>query len=102
MRPPSSASIRHRMTRIPETNLHQSAPETLTHDETSPFCNCKWLKLNEIWSGRGDLNARPPAPKAGALPGCATPRHAIILPHHSRNPAKLAASAVSTISVIAT
>ncbi len=30
---------------------------------------------HEIWSGRGDLNARPPAPKAGALPGCATPRH---------------------------
>src|ERR1039458_7090289 len=30
------------------------------------------LLLN--WSGRGDLNARPPAPKAGALPGCATPR----------------------------
>src|SRR6185369_1313027 len=28
----------------------------------------------EVWSGRGDLNARPPAPKAGALPGCATPR----------------------------
>jgi hypothetical protein len=28
-----------------------------------------------VWSGRGDLNARPPAPKAGALPGCATPRH---------------------------
>ena len=27
------------------------------------------------WSGRGDSNARPPAPKAGALPGCATPRH---------------------------
>src|SRR5262245_39360420 len=25
-------------------------------------------------SGRGDLNPRPPAPKAGALPGCATPR----------------------------
>ena len=31
--------------------------------------------INErFWSGRGDLNARPPAPKAGALPGCATPR----------------------------
>src|SRR6266567_9483737 len=28
-----------------------------------------------IWSGRPDLNRRPPAPKAGALPGCATPRH---------------------------
>src|SRR5215470_10432203 len=27
------------------------------------------------WSGREDLNLRPPAPKAGALPGCATPRH---------------------------
>ncbi len=26
------------------------------------------------WSGRLDLNQRPPAPKAGALPGCATPR----------------------------
>ena len=29
------------------------------------------------WSGRGDLNSRPPAPKAGALPGCATPRHEV-------------------------
>ena len=27
-----------------------------------------------IWSGREDLNLRHPAPKAGALPGCATPR----------------------------
>src|SRR5262245_6313602 len=26
------------------------------------------------WSGRPDSNRRPPAPKAGALPGCATPR----------------------------
>ena len=30
---------------------------------------------SENWSGREDLNLRPPAPKAGALPGCATPRH---------------------------
>ena len=28
----------------------------------------------EKWSGRLDLNQRPPAPHAGALPGCATPR----------------------------
>src|SRR3569833_624941 len=28
----------------------------------------------ENWSGRQDLNLRHPAPKAGALPGCATPR----------------------------
>ena len=27
-----------------------------------------------FWSGREELNLRPPAPKAGALPGCATPR----------------------------
>ena len=26
------------------------------------------------WSGRRDLNPRPSAPKADALPGCATPR----------------------------
>ena len=26
------------------------------------------------WSGRRDSNPRHPAPKAGALPGCATPR----------------------------
>ena len=32
----------------------------------------------EVWSGRGDLNARPPAPKAGALPGCATPRQLLL------------------------
>ena len=28
----------------------------------------------KVWSGRLDLNQRPPAPKADALPGCATPR----------------------------
>ncbi|CAG9269993.1 hypothetical protein BCEP4_60023 [Burkholderia cepacia] len=27
-----------------------------------------------VWSGREDLNLRPPAPHAGTLPGCATPR----------------------------
>ena len=30
------------------------------------------------WSGRRDSNSRPPAPKAGALPGCATPRHLLL------------------------
>ncbi len=38
---------------------------------------CNSLK---IWSGREDLNLRPPAPHAGALPGCATPRTAA---HHT-------------------
>src|SRR5882672_10859609 len=36
----------------------------------------KLKKTREMfWSGRRDSNSGPPAPKAGALPGCATPRH---------------------------
>src|SRR5439155_8175334 len=31
------------------------------------------------WSGRLDLNQRPPAPEAGALPGYATPRRTFAL-----------------------
>ena len=31
-------------------------------------------EAGQNWSGREDLNLRLPAPKAGALPGCATPR----------------------------
>ena len=30
-----------------------------------------------IWSGWRDSNPRHPAPKAGALPGCATPRYQV-------------------------
>jgi hypothetical protein len=43
------------------------------------FQACKLLILKLVWSGRWDLNSRPPAPKAGALPGCATPRHVLLL-----------------------
>jgi hypothetical protein len=32
------------------------------------------LRAQNKWSGRQDSNLRPPAPKAGALPDCATPR----------------------------
>ena len=32
------------------------------------------IDLFSKWSGRQDLNLRPSAPKADALPGCATPR----------------------------
>ncbi len=35
-------------------------------------------KYIDIWSGWRDLNPRHPAPKAGALPGCATPRKKIL------------------------
>lgn len=47
------------------------------------------------WSGRRDSNPRPPAPKAGALPGCATPRRcrehrprrqAAVLSRHTMRP----------------
>src|SRR5438309_1351191 len=30
------------------------------------------------WSGREDSNLRPPAPEAGALPDCATPRSLVV------------------------
>ena len=32
------------------------------------------LRPRKQWSGRQDLNLRPPDPQSGALPGCATPR----------------------------
>ena len=38
------------------------------------------------WSGRQDSNLRPSAPKADALPGCATPRH----PPYADRPARQA------------
>ena len=44
-------------------------------------------KSEYVWSGREDLNLRPPAPKAGALPDCATPRRSsplVSLPKNSR------------------
>ena len=31
--------------------------------------------LEYIWSGRPDLNRRPPVPQTDALPGCATARN---------------------------
>ena len=32
------------------------------------------MLVKAFWSGRQDSNLRPPAPKAGAIPGYATPR----------------------------
>src|SRR6478609_9911468 len=37
------------------------------------------VRASKVWSGREDLNLRHPAPKAGALPGCDTPRSESIL-----------------------
>src|SRR5688572_9006829 len=48
------------------------------------------------WSGRDDSNVRPPDPKSGALPGCATPRETSIIPGYCRqvnlSPARTAVS----------
>ena len=35
-------------------------------------------KTQAEWSGREDSNLRPPAPEAGALPDCATPRTCLL------------------------
>jgi hypothetical protein len=48
-------------------------------------CHAPWFLF--IQSGRADLNGRPPAPKAGALPGCATPRS--LYPGESINTTRL-------------
>src|SRR5689334_16713237 len=45
------------------------------------------------WSGRPDSNRRPPAPKAGALPGCATPRLVKNTLKNTRNVMKPSAAA---------
>ena len=48
------------------------------HNSTAPVTHDCYLKLFYLqgrdWSGRPDLNRRPHAPQACALPGCATPR----------------------------
>ena len=47
---------------------------SLRAEYTKPFDLIFKSAQNEKWSGRLDSNQRPPAPEAGALPGCATPR----------------------------
>jgi site-specific DNA recombinase len=51
---------------------------TLTPTYRKPFDLIFERAKTEDWSGRADLNRGPPAPKAGALPGCATPRLSMI------------------------
>src|ERR1043165_3423114 len=40
------------------------------------------------WSGRGDLNPRPPEPHSGTLPGCATARRVAMLAREQRPPSQ--------------
>ena len=62
---------------VPESRQEeQNSIPTMTgtgteHEEREGECV---QVVERYWSGREDLNLRHPAPKAGALPGCATPR----------------------------
>ena len=50
-----------------------------TSQTTTPGAG-RALDSSSDWSGRPDLNRRPSAPQADALPGCATPREIAVLP----------------------
>jgi hypothetical protein len=70
--------------RIPCEGRRSTTKVTQTEDKFQIGKGLRRSSEEEIWSGRLDSNQRPPAPKAGALPGCATPRLPSIiatLPH---------------------
>ncbi len=50
---------------------------SVTPTYRKPFDTIFKRAKSKEWSGRRDSNPRPSAPKADALPGCATPRHSI-------------------------
>ena len=52
----------------------------MTQDRFSRISTKKFELVHFLeWSGRQDSNLRPPVPKTGALPGCATPRLVVVL-----------------------
>ena len=57
----ASVAKKNDCTQIQRSDLHEADQE-----------HYMWWFLK--WSGREDSNFRPPVPKTGALPGCATPR----------------------------
>jgi hypothetical protein len=48
--------------------------EPAWNDEEPPTRIDGKIRPHDLWSGRQDSNLRPPGPKPGALPACATPR----------------------------
>ena len=75
--------------RIPQLNFDNSVKNALVKPPTLPR-NLRHIREIRVrfslsrcttkeWSGRRDSNPRPSAPKADALPGCATPRFNSIL-----------------------
>ena len=69
----------------------QFVTQMLRQGDSEVFKRYSQAKLNmmreALWSGRQDLNLRPPAPKAGALPDCATPRLPAGFVHYRIGPA---------------
>src|SRR5438093_1377495 len=65
------ASSTYRFVRLRRPAFARLAAEPRAKSHTP--CRSQ-LEERTDWSGREDLNLRPPAPKAGALPDCATPR----------------------------
>src|SRR3972149_7839902 len=53
----------------------QVAPQE--RDAYHPAYHFAYQPDRGLWSGRADLNRRPPEPHSGALPGCATPRRGL-------------------------
>jgi hypothetical protein len=59
---------------LPALPASPEADEPLRLAPLARCCAVSRSANGKHWSGRLDSNQRPPAPKAGALPGCATPR----------------------------
>ena len=61
-------------TRFPAGVVGGSGPFDVAHKNTASENTAREVVERLKWSGRLDLNQRPLAPHASALPGCATPR----------------------------
>ena len=90
--PPSTASSlpmvpRHAPATFPTSGVHWGSKEQVGKKKMpGPSSIPQWLRHLQ-WSGRLDLNQRPLAPQASALPGCATPRceALAVMPPRSRS-----------------
>src|SRR5712691_7065868 len=70
------------MTRYPEATRLKTERSCRTRRSKSAegfALHASEYRAEVYWSGRADSNRGPPAPKAGALPGCATPRQNQVL-----------------------
>ena len=65
-------SFRSRASQRPGLGVRVAPSDDRARDECGRGSRTHTAKKN--WSGREDLNLRPPDPQSGALPGCATPR----------------------------